>query len=240
MRFYFCFVLICSSLFLQAQDSTRRGRDSTRRADSSKHPNRYFDSSLFADANVLTTSDYLVAIENMQEALNQVPLITSSFDKAATIQKSISQADSAINVIKEGLSFDIRVLSLRNIQMFQTLIDNLQESNNKYIQTVNAYDKRLDSLKKNILSIRKDTVLRRMFRDTVLRKSFAEQLKPIRAKWKDTDTLVRKATLLINYLKVQVSENDITLKELEYQTDMRLQKLGPRAFLKEGLFCGNL
>ena len=232
MRYGFLFLFLISIVLLQAQTSDNH-RDSLRRADSARHPNRYFDSSLFADANVLTTSDYLLAIEHMQEALNQVPLITASFDKATAVQKNISQSDSAIAVIRQGLAFDIRVLSLRNIQMFQTLIDNLLESNTRYTVIVNGYDQRLDSLKKNVLAIRKDTVLRHLFRDTILRKSFAEQLRPIRLKWRQTDTLVRQATLLINNLKVRVSENDITLKELEYQTDMRLQKLGPRAFAKE-------
>lgn len=233
MRYWFCFVLLFVSLLLQAQDVTKYKLDSSRRADSARHPNRYFDSTLFADGNILGTSDYLLAIENMQEILNQVPLVISSFSQTSGIQKNIVQTDSAIAVIQQGLSFDIRVLSLRNIQMFQTLIDNLQNWNAKYLQTLNNYDNHLDSLKKNILSLRKDTVLRHLFRDTVLRKNFSAQLQPIRSKWKLTDSLVRKETLLINGLKAQASENDITLKELEYQTNMRLQKLGPRAFSQE-------
>ena len=233
MRYWIAILFSCSTVFLQAQDTATHSIDSNRRTDSARHPNRYFDSSLFSDANVLTTNDYLLSIEKMQEKLNEVPLVTASFDREAAVQKSLNTTDSAISVIKQGLSLDIRVLSLRNIQMFQTLIDNLQESNDKYVTILAAYDNRLDSLKREVLSIRKDTVLRHLFRDTVLRKSFSEQLKPIRQKWKDTDSLVRSATLMINTLRAEASRNDITLKELKYQTDIRLQKLGPRAFTKE-------
>ncbi len=233
MRYCLCFLFIGSTLFLSAQDLAKRKMDSIRHDDSSKHPNRYFDSALFSDASILTASDYLTAIEKMQETLNQVPLVTASFDRASAIQNNISQTDSAIHVIQQGLSFDIRVLSLRNIQMFQTLIDNLNKNNNKYEQTLTTYIQQLDTLKKSILAIRKDTVLRRLFRDSALRKNFAQQLQPTREKWKITDTLVRKATLFLNNLHAQTSQNEITLKELEYETDMRLQKLGPRAFSKE-------
>ncbi len=233
MRFCFCLFFLCSAMWLHAQDSTKRSREEARRADSVKHPNRYFDSALFSDANILTTSDYLTAIEKMQETLNEVPLITSSFTTTKTIQNNINETDSAIFVIKQGLAFDIRVLSLRNIQMFQTLIDNLQQNNNKYKQTLDAYIQHLDTLKKDILTIRRDSILKNLFRDTVLRKSFSQQLQPIREKWKITDTLVRKATLLLNSLDAQLSANAIVLKELEYQTDLRLQKIGPRAFTKE-------
>ena len=233
MRYWLCFLFTYTCTFLHAQDAARHRIDSLKRADSFQHPNRYFDSSLFADADVLTASDYLVAIEKMDETLDRVPLVTSSFDEAARIQKNINQADSAIKVIQQGLSFDERVLSLRNIQMYETLIDNLQQSNSKYIETLGTYDGHLDALKKDILNIRKDTVLKHLFQDTALRKSFAEDLRPIRLKWKLTDTLVRKATLFINNLKAQVSENNITLNELEYQTDTRLKKIGPLAFSKE-------
>ncbi len=136
-------------------------------------------------------------------------------------------------MIQDGLALDSRVLSLRNIQMFQTLIDNLQEGNNKYRLALNSYDGQLDSLKRQILAIRKDTVLRHMYRDTVLRQKYTNVLKPIRQKWKDTDTLVRKATAWLNDLRGHASQNDITLKELAYQTDRRLQELGPQAFGKE-------
>ena len=233
MRYWIGIFFCCIATMVQAQHTSYSSLDSSRRADSARRPNRYFDSSLFSDGNVLTTSDYLFAIERLQEKLNEVPLVTASFEKAVAIQKDVILADSAISIVKQGLTFDIRVLSLRNIQMYQTLVDNLQESNDKYELTLLAYDKRLDSLKREILGIRKDTVLRRIFRDTVLRKSFTEQLKPIRQKWKDTDSLVRGATLYINTLLAHISSNDITLKELKYQTDVRLQKTGPRAFTKE-------
>ncbi len=233
MRYLLFFLLLCGVLSLHAQDSAKRYRDSVRHADSSKHPNRYFDSTIFSDGNVLTTSDYLLAIDKMQETLNEVPLVTASFDGAESIKTSMAEADSAIRVVQDGLALDSRVLSLRNIQMYQTLIDNLQGSNNKYVLALEDYDHQLDSLKRQILDIRKDTVLRHLFRDTVLRKTFTAQLTPIRQKWKDTDSLVRRATLYLNGLRAEASGNDITLKELAYQTDRRLHEMGPRAFQKE-------
>ena len=201
--------------------------------DTARHNSHSFDSALFADENILTTSDYLVEIEKVHELLNRVPFITNSFENTAAIKNELNKDDSAINIIKQGLSFDIRVLSLRNIQMFQTLIDNLQERNNKNIANLREYDTALQSLKKEILGLRKDSILRHIFHDSALMKSFQPQLQPLRAKWVTTDTLVRKATNLLNNLQAQASANRIILSELDYQTDMRLKKIGPRAFTKE-------
>jgi small-conductance mechanosensitive channel len=225
---------LCFANIICAQKGTKHLADSTKHvADTAKHVNKYFDSSLFDDSNVLYASDYLIAIEKVQEVLNKVPLVTSSFESAPEIANNLNLEDSALGVIKQGLAFDVRVLSLRNIQMFQTLLDNLQKSNEKYTATLSGYDKQLDDLKKEILNVRKDTAVQHVFRDSVLRKTFAAQLQMLHRKWKNTDSLVRQATTSLNDLEAHASVNAITLSELSYRTDRRLKKIGPRAFTKE-------
>ena len=213
-----------------AQDTLKNKHGNS--ADTSRG-RKYFDSSLFSDANTLTSSDYLIRFEKIHETLNKVPVVTSSFENTDEIEKNLAVDDSAISTIKEGLSLDSRILNLRNIQMFQTLLDDLQENNSKYSRQLNAYDTTLDLLKKEILDLRKDTVLRHVFRDSLLRKTFAPQLLILRSKWRNTDTLVRRATNLINNLKTHASSNDILITELTYQADMQLKQLGPKAFGKE-------
>jgi len=230
MRNFLIIIFCCSVQFANAQDTAKHARIK----DTATHAvKNNFDSSLFADSNTLTASDYLLEIEKVQEILNRVPVVTSSFENTTEIANSLSQADSAISVVKQGLHFDARVLSLRSIQMFQTLLDNLHESNEKYTATLNGYDTDLDNLKKEILGLRNDTVLRHLFRDSVLKKSFAAQLQPLRTKWKNTDSLVRQATTQLNDLKAHAAANEIMLNGLSYTTDRRLKKLGPRAFTKE-------
>ncbi len=206
-------------------DTAVRRPDSTRR--------RYFDTTLFADNNVLTQSDYLLRIQNVYQTLNRVPVVTGSFDKLEEIASGLDESDTALAVIRERISVNDRTLNLRNLQMFYTLLEAIQQGDKKFADLLNEYDNELDTLKRKVLDLRKDTTLRQAFRDSVLRQSLSAQLKGLRAKWRLTDTLVRKATNDINSLKAHASANNITVAELLNQTNTLLAKVGPRAFTKE-------
>ena len=236
-----CCLIVCFFYFISssvAQDTTRRDtarhdtiRRDTLRRDTTRR--RYFDSTLFSDNNTLTSSDYLLRIQKVYQTLNKVPVITESFDKLDDIAASLNESDTALGVIRERLAVNDRALNLRNLQMFYTLLEAIQESDKKYAANLNEYDEQLDTLKKEVLDLRKDTTLRQLFRDSVLRKSFSMQLKSLRAKWGTTDTLVRTATNAINNLKAHASSNAIAVTEMLNQTSNLLARVGPRAFTKE-------
>ena len=227
----------------RAQDTTRHDtlhqnilrHDSLRQqaAGSDTARRRYIDTALFADNNILTGSDYLMRIQKIYQTLNKVPVVTGSFEKLDDIADGLTESDTALSVIKERLSVNDRTLNLRNLQMFYTLLEAIRDNNKKYSDQLDKYDEKLDALKKEILDLRRDTTLRQLFRDSTLRKSFVTQLKGLRAKWSNTDTLVRTATNVINKLKTHASANSITVTEMIYQTNGLLARIGPRAFTKE-------
>ncbi|MEO5591537.1 MAG: mechanosensitive ion channel domain-containing protein [Chitinophagaceae bacterium] len=226
-----------------AQDTTRHDtaqheiarrdtlRHDTLRPDSTRR--RYFDTTLFSDNNILTSSDYLLRIQKVYQTLNKVPVVTGSFDELDDIATSLNESDTALAVIRERLSVNDRTLNLRNLQMFYTLLEAIQESDKKHAAKLDEYDGQLDTLKKEVFDMRKDTTLRQLFRDSVLRKSFIVQLKGLRVKWGNTDTLVRTATATINNLKAHASSNAIAVTEMLNQTSNLLARIGPRAFTKE-------
>jgi potassium-dependent mechanosensitive channel len=243
---FYC-LLICLFSFISfsfAQDTAHHNKihtDSTLHNDTLHHETmrtdsgrrRYFDSTLFADNNTLTGSDYLLHIQKIYQVLNKVPVVTSSFDRFADIADDLDESDTALSVIKERLSVNDRTLNLRNLQMFYTLLEAIQRNDKNTNDELKKYDDKLDALKKEILDTRKDTTLRQLFRDSVLRKSFTAQLQGLRGKWRNTDSLVRLATSNINTLQTHASANGIAVTELLYQTSTLLSRIGPRALTKE-------
>ncbi|MEO5681858.1 MAG: mechanosensitive ion channel domain-containing protein [Chitinophagaceae bacterium] len=241
-RKYLCGLIICCFSFIGlavAQDTTKR--DTSMRSDTlvreSARPDsgrrRYMDSSLFTDNNTLTNSDYLLRIQKIYQTLNKVPVVIGSFNKLGDIADNLNESDTALGVIKERLSVNDRTLNLRNLQMFYTLLEAIQESDKKYAVELNKYGDKLDALKKEVWEMRKDTTLRQLFRDSVLRKNFAAQLQGLRGKWRNADTLVRAATTNLNNLSAHASANAIAVAEMLNQTNSLLSKIGPRAFTKE-------
>ena len=225
-----------------AQDSTHH-RDTARhelqrrdslRPDSARR--RYFDSTLFADDNVLTNSDYLIRIQRIFETLNKVPVLATAFYKLNDVKIKLQESSKALALIRERLASNERSLNIRNLQMFHALLLAIEENDKLYMDDLNTYDDKLDKLKKEILDLRKDTAIRHIFRDSVLRKTFVVELKELRTKWRATDSLVRFANTNIDALKAIASSNTVNTTELTYQTDFALSKTGPRAFSKEAGF----
>ena len=194
---------------------------------------RKFDSTLFSANSIPTRSDYLESLEKVFEMLNQVPEVTGSFIHLQEIDDYMDQQDSALTILKERLSLSDRTFNIRNLQMFNMLLDELSKNSTAFSRELKEYDGKLAEIRKNMANLRTDTLLPRIFKDSILRSTFETQLHELRGKWKFADSLVRDYTGEINTLKARASANTITSEELLYQVDTELKTVGTRAFGKE-------
>jgi len=200
-----------------------------------KHVRRKFDSTLFTSSPEPTTSDYAEDLEHIFQLLNKVPVITESFSRLTEIDNELDAEDSALNIIKERMSApqNDRSLNIRNLQMFNTLLDALALNVHGYSKTLNQYDTALDGIRKEIAGLRKDTLILHIFRDTALKDTFSLQLQQLKGKWRQVDSLVSLNGQMVNALKAEASTHTITINELTYQVDLALKAVGSKAFGKE-------
>ncbi len=186
-----------------------------------------------ADSNTLTKSDYLVHIENMFEVINKVPVTITSFTKLKPIAVHLTQDEEVIALIKNRLAQSDRRLNLQNLQMYQTLLDELENNNKDCLGDLQDYQQKLRELKSGILNLRNDSVLSIIARTDSLRIMFSDQFKELNEKRFITDSLIKGNTLLLNNLQARTSANLIGIKELIYDTDNELKSVSINAFGKE-------
>ena len=232
---------------LNAQDTTRLPAKRAAREDSIRggrrkndiyretfrHVRRKFDSTLFTTTQIPTTSDYAEDLEKVYELLSRVPLITESFDQLGDIDEHLDQEDSALTIIKERMSQNDRTLNVHNLQMFNTLLDAFASNVKDYSSTLNQYDTALQSIRKEIIGLRKDTLILHVFRDSALKDTFQFQLQQLKGKWREADSLIALNGNYINALKSGASANSITISDLTYRVDEALKDVGNKAFGKE-------
>ncbi|HXB96192.1 MAG TPA: mechanosensitive ion channel domain-containing protein, partial [Puia sp.] len=180
-----------------------------------------------------TTSDYAEDLERVYEMLSRVPVVIESFTKLSDIDAHLDLEDSALNILKGRLSQNDRSLNIRNLQMYNTLLDALSANVKDYTKTLNHYDTTLDGVRKSISGLRKDTLMLQIFRDTALKDTFRLQLQQLKDKWKQVDSLVSTNDQLINALKSEASGHTITISDLLYRVDQALKAVGSKAFGKE-------
>jgi small-conductance mechanosensitive channel len=193
------------------------------------------DSALLSDTNVLTKSDYLSALEKVLETQNKVPAVVDGFADLDDIQAHLTDDDSAIFLIKERLATaNDRTLNIQNLQTFERLLEELQDNiKDGYNKKLAKYETQLDELKKELLTLRKDTIVQKIYRSADLRSTFLQQLIEIRAKWKVTDSLVTSNATTIKKLKSRASSNSFAIAELVFKTEGLLDKASLNAFGKE-------
>ena len=117
--------------------------------------------------------------------------------------------------------------------MFNILLGQIKTDTRDHAKELNQYDSILDKTKKEILDLRKDTVIRHIFRDSVLKASFKPQLQQLRLKWKKADSLIKYVNVLIDNTLAHSSDNLITTNELQLQAESLEETTGSRAFSKE-------
>ncbi len=216
-QLFFILLLLCRMSFAQ---------------DTIKHVHHLADSTFFTENAVPQQSDYLESFEQVFQVLNKVPIVTSSFLNLDNIEHDIGQNDAAVAILKERMTHT-RFLNIRSLQVYNTLLDKLAMVMKGYEDNLDDYRTKLDGLKKEIIGLKKDTLIRYIFRDTALRSVFAPQLKRLRSKWHEADSLLKSSNKLINNLKSRVAANNITIADLLFQVDAVSDDLRYNAFSKE-------
>ncbi len=259
-RSFWLVLLTLSVLFTQGQDSSKAGRprltgDTLRTVrapratvgnmrrperrkldyfrDTIHRERRKFDSTLFTKISDISTSDYAEDLGKVYQLLNGIPGITGSFTRLPSIQAYMDEGDSALDLLKDRLYQSDRTFNVRNLEMFNTLLDALDRNTDAYAKYLEQYDTALDKVRANIAVLQKDTLMLHIFRDTALKAMFQPQLLQLKAKWRQVDSLVTENGKQINTLKSQASAHAITIEELLFRVDQALKAVGSAAFEKE-------
>ncbi len=192
-----------------------------------------FDSTMFADDDTLTRSDYLQGIEKMFRVLNQAPTLTQALTVMDRIHQRMNEDDTALAIMRERVYATDRTPNIRNLQMFHTLLDQLSVDTKDYTAELEGYNSRLDELKKQIQLLRRDSVIKRLFRDPKMWVIFSTQIAQLRVKWKNADSLIKLVNVRIDNSLARTSANVIAIDEIQNQTVNLLKATGSKALGKE-------
>jgi potassium efflux system protein len=212
-------ILSCPGLSAQVKDSASLQKKS-------------FEA-MFANDDTLTRNDCLLSLEKAFQVLNKGYTISQPVPEIKAMALQIGEDDSTLIIIRDRLSANNKGLNVRSLDMFTILLSQIEENTRKYARELNDYDSILDSAKKQILNLRKDTVIHHIFKDSALRASFKPEIQQLRLKYRRADSVIKYANILIDNTSAQTSDNLIAVGELQIQADGLAKTIGSRAFSKE-------
>lgn len=220
-------LLFFNTLSAQQRDTTFRNNDTTRMRRGGGF------NSIFADTAKLTTSDYQLRIEKAYVILDHVQNKTELGLPIRFVKERLADTDSVLAVLKDNILNNSRALNLRNLQVFRTLLQNMQADLRERREILDSTERTIDRARNNMKPLLEDTVLRQVMRDSALRLQFSAQLKDMRQAFRTTTRQVRKSLNEVNSLQTHVSSNIITSTQLLEKVNTQLSTSAERIFGKE-------
>lgn len=208
------------------QDTTHNSNDTSRLR-------RVGMASLFSDSATLTTSDYQLQIEKSYVLLDKIQNNSNLGPGVKRIADNISTEDSVLAVLNDNISNNSKVLTLRNLEVFKTLLIDLDIDQKKYSITLDSAEARLTLLKKDMRTLIGDTIIRQLMRDSILRQQFSAQLKDLRDHWRKSTRTLRENAALLEQLQTRVSANSVLTIQLLERVQTLLASSTARIFGKE-------
>lgn len=234
-------LLTLCSLSSFGQDSTRTARnhsDSTKKQTDSVRPGRDTArrnslAAIFGDSAKLTTRDYQLRLEKSYVVLDNIDNKSELGFDIDHVKERAADSDSVLFVLKDNILNNSSALNLRNLQVFRTLLQNIQRETKEHRVILDSNEAVLNGLKTNLKNLMADTVLRSLFRDSTLRQQFASQLKDMRENWRSGTNHLKESLATISSLQTKNSSQSIAATMLLEKVNMLLNTSTNRIFGKE-------
>jgi len=246
MKKHWCYLLLCCLTLLSLcptiaqdtarlkQDSVSPQKDTTRTlGDTSRRRRGGMMASLFADSAKLTSSDYQIQIERTYVLFNNIKNKSELGWAISNVTEKLTNGDSVLAVLKDNVLNNTRALNLRHLQVFRTLLQNIQKDLKTQRELLDSTENMLSALKNSLKIVIADTVLKHLWRDSILRQQFAPQLKEMRETWRSGTRQLKESIATVNLLQTHVSSNSITTTQLLGKVNNLLSTSAERIFSKE-------
>lgn len=229
------FIMLMSMGVVQAQSrtDTTAKRDTSATRDTARFRRSKQLALLFADTAKLTTSDYQLQIERNFLLLTNVANKSELGLPVTAVRSRLTDSDSVLTVLKDNILNNSAVLNLRNLQVFRTLLQNLQVELRGHRATLDSAESNLNALRNSLKPLVGDTVLRQVWRDSVLRKQFADQLREMRQAFQAASEGLRGSLSEINHLQTRTSASLMSTNQLLEKVNLLLSTSAARVFGKE-------
>lgn len=229
LSFVFIALVVSSASFSSfAQGGSKKD---TSRHEKRKGRNRSF--TLFSDSASATQAEYMLHLESVFQKIDSIQSESVLGAEVLLNGQQLKETDSVIQFVNQSLVKYDQTLNIRNIEMLKILLEGAQADLRKYNKSFKAAYTNLSKLKNEIREMRKDTLLRQMFRDSVTRKSFMPQLKDLRVSRRYTDSLLTIRLSTVNGFKSRTSAAAILSSKLMNKLNKQLSSASKKVFAQE-------
>ena len=213
-------------------DTTKHKKQKSEKSENKNHKLKSLHKMIWA-TDTLTESDYMMSVERVNDKLNDIRDSVKLGFEVEIMQERTAQITKDIKEIREYMGGRRSHINLKNIYLYQIFLADLSDENKEIKQKTNIIYNRFYWAKNKLKVAMKDSVFRALYTDSVARKEFSEKLSRLQRKWMRTDSMDQSGIKIINDLKVDVSDNTMSLSNMLNMIDNRLEKARKQLYGKE-------
>ncbi len=190
--------------------------------------------------NEIGLDSILNKIENVHNTLNRILNATNVGFNTSDIQDNLPEIDSNIDIIDENLSIYTSVLDVKNLQMFDLLLNSLQGQLTDWRAQLFKYDKELVEMSNEMGAFKRDSLLHQIIRDSAFRSVYLNEITDLKGKWGLAKKAISDNLSRINQLQGSVSNEYFTTIDLQNKSHDLLKKVSGRSLGKEYDYLWNI
>lgn len=207
-----------------------------RRSIAEKTSLRLSDSTL----NEIGLDSLLSKVENVHNTLNYINNATATGFDTRSIEDNFPAIDSNVDIIDGNISLYNSVLDVKNLQMFNVLLSDLQDQLTDWRTLLFKYSKQLNDMNDQMNTFRKDTVLRSLLADSSFRSLYQVEINDLKSKWGIAKKSIADSKSHLNQWQSIVSNEYFETIDLQNKIKNTLRKISFKSLGKEYDFLWNV
>ncbi|RYG00753.1 MAG: mechanosensitive ion channel, partial [Chitinophagaceae bacterium] len=181
----------------------------------------------------LTTSDYQLQIEKMFLSLSNIENNSHLGPSVNNLKRMLDESSEVLGVLKKNVDKNNTALNIKNLQVFRSLLQNIQKDLRDERVLLDSNEKKLNKLRTDLRVLVTDSILKQVMRTDTLRTQFASQLRDLRRAFFSSSRGMKESMNTINFLQTQTSSNSIITNQLLEDINNLLSSSAIRIFGKE-------
>ena len=192
------------------------------------------------ETQLLTTNNQpidqlLERVEDVHITLNRINNLSGSGMNTSQIEKDLPRVEEGLMLIKKDLGNASSTIDVNDLQLYDVMLDAIQESLGNWKQQLVIYEKELVKMNEDmrIFTSSNDTAFKKLAIDTNYRKLFSTEMSGLKEKWVKADSNTKANFKRINVLQARVSSNYFQSIELADKIGLTMKNYWARTLGKE-------
>ncbi len=134
--------------------------------------------------NELGLDSLLNLIQNVHLTLDQINNATANKFDLSDMEREYPEIDSNLDNITENLKLYNKILDVKNLQMFDVLLADLEKQINEWRERLVKNNKDLTEMRGEMTKFKKDTVLHSLMADSAFKAVYSLEIADLKTKWR--------------------------------------------------------